>query len=296
MTKVPAEGARDAAPKSESEAVTVSADPHLKSGTPLGLGVLGEELRDEKPISPAMMIDAIGGWRGILDSGLPSLIFVFVFLFNGHVLPVAIWAAVISGVLIAALRLFRRQSIQQVISGFFGIALSAFIASKTGQAEDFFLPGILLSGAFGFVYLLSILVKWPLVGVVVGSAIGDPTGWRKDAELTRAYRAATWIWVGMYVIKLSIQLPLYFLGMVGALGFTKIALGYPMIALACWFSYLLIRKPLHAHRMRLRAAEAGAKADTDAGADAGDDVLAGTEAATESQAATESKAGPQDAS
>ncbi len=91
----------------------------------------------------------MGGWRGLLDSSLPSALFLVVYVVDGQQLAPAIWAAVAAGVVIAILRLVRRQSIQQVASGFIGVAFCAWLASRTGRAEDFYLPGLITNVAYG---------------------------------------------------------------------------------------------------------------------------------------------------
>lgn len=217
---------------------------------PEALDELGEDLKEDKVLNPNMFAAAIGGWRGVFDSSLPSAAFIVVYLLNGHVLTPAIWVAVGAGVLIAILRIVRRQSLQQIISGLFGVALSAYIASRTDSAVGFFLPAILFNSAYGLAFLFSGIIRWPLIGLIVGASTGDFTGWRKDPALRRACALANWLWVAMYAIKLAIQLPLYFLGLVGPLGVSKIALGYPPMILVGWLSYRMVKGPMSAAKAR----------------------------------------------
>src|SRR5690606_4115942 len=108
----------------------------------------------------------------------------------------------------------------------------AFFAMRSGRAEDAFLPGMLLSGAYLVGTLVSILVRWPAVGFLVGAgdprAAEDPFGWRRDKGMVRVCSRLTWVLVGLYVVRLSIQVPLYLAGQVAALGVAKIALGWPL--------------------------------------------------------------------
>ncbi|MFZ1853588.1 MAG: DUF3159 domain-containing protein, partial [Candidatus Nanopelagicales bacterium] len=101
---------------------------------PPALEAITEDLREDASIEGTMFSKAIGGWRGIIDSSLPALVFLLVYLLDKTDLKRAVWSAVIAGILIAAWRLFRRQSIQQVLAGFVGVAISAFLAAKTGNA------------------------------------------------------------------------------------------------------------------------------------------------------------------
>jgi hypothetical protein len=188
------------------------------------------------------MANAIGGWRGVIDSSLPGVVFVIAYLVDGSNLTPAIWAAVVTGALIAVLRLARKQSLQQVISGFVGIAFAAWLASRTGRAQDFYLPGLLLSGGYAVAFLVSILVGHPLVGYAVGAATGDLTGWRSVPEQRRAYTLATWFFVAQYALRIAVLVPLYLAGAVAALGIMKVILGYPMLALAAYLSFRVISK------------------------------------------------------
>jgi hypothetical protein len=191
-----------------------------------------------------MLDQAIGGWRGMIDSGLPAAVFVVVYLITAQQLQPAVIAALITGVVIAALRLARRESLQQVVAGFFGVAISAFVATRTGKAENYFLIGILINIAYMLVYAVSCLVRWPLLGLIVGYVRGDATGWRADPRQYRAYSTASWIWVAMFGLRLVIQLPMYFAGAVGMLGVAKLALGWPLFLLAAYLSYRIIHPVL----------------------------------------------------
>ncbi|NQU37581.1 MAG: DUF3159 domain-containing protein [Actinobacteria bacterium] len=232
--------------------------PSRATGMPLPgpLSSLGEELRTDVPIQSNMLANAIGGWRGIIDSSLPSLMFIIAYLVTGQNLITAIWTAIGAGAIIAIWRLLRRQSLQQILGGFGGVAISAFVAARTGEAANFFLPGLLINAAYGMAFVISNLARWPLIGLAVGAATGDATGWRKDPVLTRAYRLVTWVWAGMFALRLAIQLPLYFAGLVGALGVAKIALGWPIMLLVGLWSYRIIKPALAgAHARRQESTE-----------------------------------------
>ncbi len=231
-------------------------DSSAASSMPLPgpIGSLGEELRTDVPIPSGKLAAAIGGWRGIIDSSLPSLVFIITYLVTSQNLTIALWCALGAGAAIAIWRLLRRQSLQQVLGGFGGVALSAFIAGKTGNAVDFFLPGLLINLAYGSAFALSNLVRWPLIGLGVGAATGDISGWRNDPQLRRTYVIATWLWAGMFAFKLAVQLPLYFAEMVGALGVAKIVLGWPLMLLVGLVTYRLVKPALAGYHERQHAA------------------------------------------
>jgi hypothetical protein len=188
------------------------------------------------------LLDALGGPQGIADSSLPALAFVLVYTFNGNEISSAAWVAVGLGALITVFRVLRRERLQFAVAGFAGVALAAFIASKTGKAEDFFLPGLLLNAAYAIAYLVSIAVRWPLIGVIVGPLGGEGMAWRKDPEQVRLYSRASWIWVGVFALRLAVQLPLYLAGALLALGIAKTAMGLPIFLLAIWLTFLVLRR------------------------------------------------------
>jgi hypothetical protein len=199
------------------------------------------ELRGDAPVERQMLTRAIGGWRGVIDSALPAIVFITVYALNGQILAPAVWAAVGVGGVIMSWRLLRRQPLTQVVGGFAGVAISALVATRTGQAEDFFLPGLLVNAAYFTVCLVSVLVGWPALGLLLGGLNGSFTRWRSLPEQRRAFAAATWIWVGVFGSRLLVQLPLYFAEQTSALGIAKIVMGWPLFLLGAWLTFLLLR-------------------------------------------------------
>ena len=143
----------------------------------------------------------------------------------------------------AVARLIRRESPQNVISGIIGVGFAAFIATRSGKAEDFFLPGLLANAAYATAFLVSIFVGWPLVGVLVGLLTGDGNSWRGDPVRTRLFVWATWVWVVLFSLRLVVQLPLYLAGDVVALGVARTAMGLPLFALGLWITWRIVHRP-----------------------------------------------------
>ena len=188
------------------------------------------------------LLEEIGGPQGVADSSIPAIVFVAVYTLGGSDISLSGLCAVGSGVLIGALRLYKGESLRFALAGFVGVAVAAFIASRTGRAEDFFLPGLLLNAGYAAAYLVSILVRWPLLGVILGPATGNGMAWRKDPDQVRAYSLASWIWVGVFGARLAVQLPFYLAGSLVALGIAKTAMGLPVFALGVWLSYLILKR------------------------------------------------------
>lgn len=196
-----------------------------------------EDVRQE-----ALLLErAIGGWRGIIDSGVPTAVFVVAYIVTGQELRSSLIAAIVAGGLIAAWRLVRREPLTQIGAGFVGLLFSAWFASRTQNASDVYLPGMLTNLGYGTAFLVSILVRWPLIGIAMGFLTGDGTAWRQDADLRRVYAAASWIWVGLFYSRLLVQTPMYLAGWVEVQGVVKIVMGYPLFLAAAYFTYLVLR-------------------------------------------------------
>ena len=191
----------------------------------------------------------------MIDSGVPTLVFVVAYVITGQDLAPSVIAAVVAGLLIVVWRLIRHQPLQQVLAGFVGVLISAAVAKYTGRAENYFLPGFLQNLGYGLAFLISILVRWPLLGVAMGYLTGEGTSWRRDPQLRRVYAAASWIWVALFFGRLAVQVPLYFAGAIGALGVVKIVMGVPLYVAAAYFTYRLLAPVYRAKRAHADEAE-----------------------------------------
>ena len=183
---------------------------------------------------------ALGGWRGIIDSGVPAAAFLIAYVVDNEQLTRAVVLAVIAGFILGIWRVVRKQSIQQVVTGFVGLAIAAAFTAWTGRAENFFLPGIITNLAYGSAFLISILVRWPLLGVIMGFLTGIGSTWRTNTQLRRVFTAASWIWVGLFFGRLAVQVPLYLAGEVAALGVVRIVLGWPAFLAAGYVTYRVL--------------------------------------------------------
>ena len=186
------------------------------------------------------IVNALGGTRGLIDNGVPSIIFLILFNIK-HELRSAIYAAIISSALLAIWRLVKRDTLQHAISGFIGILICAWFAKQGGQAKDYYIPSFIKNSAYAFVYASGNLIGWPILGIVIGPIIGENLEWRKVPERIRVYTLAGWIWVGMFLLRLAIMYPLYQANQLNALGIASIALGYPLFLLTIWWTWLIIK-------------------------------------------------------
>jgi hypothetical protein len=191
--------------------------------------------------TPPPLVEAVGGALGLAESVLPSAAFVATYTATGQQTQPALIAAVVLGAFFGIARVVRGQTAQFALAGLVGIAISAYVVSRTGRAEDFFLPGLLANAGYALAYTSSIAVRWPLVGVLIAIASKSGMEWRRDPARVRAYSRATWVWVGLFSLRLAVQLPLYLTGAVVALGVTRVAMGVPLFVVGIWLSWLILR-------------------------------------------------------
>jgi len=228
-----------------------------------------------------LVLEQLGGWRGMLDASLPTVAFVIANAIGG--LFAGVWAALGMALAVFALRLVRRESVQQAFSGLFAVGIAVAIAAFSGQARDFFAFGILRNAVLAVALLGSVLVRWPLIGVLaeflapshLGSMSGhslrglrggsgaakaaepvpgerpaDPEPelhWRRDRRVLRAYAWLTVLWGGTFLLKVGVSWLLYQHNDVALLGTTSLLLGLPVTAVELAVTLWVIAR-LHRHR------------------------------------------------
>jgi hypothetical protein len=183
---------------------------------------------------------AVGGPRGMIEAVVPMTLFSVVFGV-GASMRTALVAAVVPALAFAVWRLASRQPLTHAISGLVGIAIGAYLAMRTGRAENFVLPSLVKNSVQAVVFGVSALTRWPLVGLVLGLVRGEGLNWRRDVPRLRAYRRATWVWCGMFVVRLAVQVPLWLAGAAAALGFANVLLGLPLFGAVLWLTWWLVR-------------------------------------------------------
>ena len=188
------------------------------------------------------VLNALGGKKGLIDSGLPSLVFLIVFNLSGKNITSAIYAAIGLSIVLTFIRIVKRETVEHAFSGLIGVGVCAFIARRSGNAADFYLPGLWINAGYALLYALTNLFKWPLLGVVLGPILGENLLWRKDPARLKAYTKAGWLWVGMFAARLIVQYPLYQSGNVNLLGTARLLMGYPLFILTAWGTWLILRK------------------------------------------------------
>jgi hypothetical protein len=204
------------------------------------------------------LLEQMGGISGLVYSSLPVVVFVLANAIFG--LMPAIWSALGASVVVGAVLVARKGSIQPAISAVFGVGIAAFIAYRTGSAKGFFLFGIWQSLVYGGAFLLSIIVRWPLAGVIWSLLNGQGTSWRKDKASVRDYDIATLVWALVFGARFVVQRWLYDEASVGWLAFARIAMGYPLMAIALLVTVWAVRRS----DKRFKAAQDAAEAENEA--------------------------------
>jgi hypothetical protein len=203
-----------------------------------------DEKVDVREVYRTQLVASIGGWQGMLVAGLPAVVFVIVNATAG--LRPGIIAAISTGVALTAYRLVRKQSVQQALSGLFGVLIAALIAARTGQARGYFLFGIWQSFVYAVPFVLSVLVRRPLVGLAyefLDPTPGeDATPWHRRRGLLVAYTIATLIGAALFLARGFVQLALYGDNATGWLAFARIAMGYPLFVLAFGAAWWVVRR------------------------------------------------------
>lgn len=184
---------------------------------------------------------AVGGVRGIVEGVLPALVFVVAFVATDD-LAVALVGALLVVVALVVARLIQRGTLLQSLAGFGGVLIGLVWAWRSGEASDYFLWGFVVNAAYLAAFLISLVVRRPLVGLAVGLFTNTLGTWRESPRY-RMYVVASWIWVGVFAARLALQIPLYLADDVAWLGTARLMMGVPLFALAAYFTWLLVRAP-----------------------------------------------------
>ena len=200
---------------------------------------LGQVAPGEVPTA-ASLLRAVGGGRGLIESILPGLGFLVIYTLTKS-LVLSVLAPVALALVFVIVRLATKTALTQAFAGIAGIALSALLALLTGKAEANFIPGIIINVVSLSVLLVSILIRWPLIGVIFGFLTNDGFLWRTTKAKRRVLYLATWLWAFLFALRLAVEVPLYLAGNTELLAGAKLILGVPLYAGMLWVTWLLVR-------------------------------------------------------
>lgn len=188
--------------------------------------------------------DALGGTRGVIEATAPGLVFVVVYVATRALVPTLISASCVA-LLACVIRLVQRQGLQQALSGLFGVAIGVIFAAATGRGENYFVWGIATNVAMALAFALSVLLRRGLVAQFYSPLTGLAKGWQSDptyADLRRSCSLLTWMWAGIFALRVAVQAPLWLSGQVAALGVAKLILGLPLFGLGAWATWWGLRR------------------------------------------------------
>ena len=129
---------------------------------------------------------------------------------------------------------------QPAISGFIGVGISALIAYMVGESKGYFLLGIWTSLFWVIVFTVSILIRRPVVGYISGLVNSHDRAWRGLRRAVVAFDIATFVWVLVFTSRFVVQHHLYDADQTSWLGVARIAMGWPLTAVAALVTYLAI--------------------------------------------------------
>ncbi|MCA1675106.1 MAG: DUF3159 domain-containing protein [Actinobacteria bacterium] len=206
-----------------------------------------------RPNAPESLTGLLGGRRAALDATAPALAFVAGWLVAGRSLSWGAVAALVTAGAVAALRWQRGDRPLAALIGLLGVSVAVLIALYTGRAADFFLAQLASNVASALVWAVSVLARWPLLGVIVGGLLGQWSAWRQDPVLLRAYSLASWVWVGQYLIRIMVFAQLWAADAVQALGVARVVLSWPLVAACVAVSGTVLIRALPPDHPGLRA-------------------------------------------
>jgi hypothetical protein len=189
------------------------------------------------------VLKSAGGLQGIAESILPGLVFLIAFTIDRENLTLAVIASLAVAAAFTVARLVQRKPLTQALAGFIGVGLSAWLATSTGKAENFYVLGFFTNLGYILAMAISVAVRWPIAGLLFGFIRNEGLEWRKDPKRVKAYAIGTWVIVAVLVLRLVVQVPLYFMGDQGfaALATTRLLMGAPLYILGVWIAWLLTR-------------------------------------------------------
>ncbi|MCR6713258.1 MAG: DUF3159 domain-containing protein [Demequina sp.] len=184
--------------------------------------------------------DAIGGWRGLIETALPGIVYVVVVTITKTWMAPTIAALAVVALLVIV-RLIQHAPITQALAGVVGVLIGAVWAWRTGNATGFYGWGLITNAAYLVGLLISMAVRWPIAGVVMGLVHGTGSAWRTEPGSMRRAQLGTAVLSAMFALRLAVQVPLYLADQAAVLGTMKLVMGTPLFALTLWVVWLIVR-------------------------------------------------------
>ncbi len=188
-------------------------------------------------------IKTAGGILGIISSILPTIVFISIFIVVAN-LFIAICGAISIAIFLALINYFVHKSFSQLFFGLTGVIICAFWVWNTGQAKDFFALGILLNIVYMLVFIISMLFRIPIIGLIIEFVLHQSLSWRKNPLKYRTYANVTLLWIFMFALRTVVKVPLYFLSYLTTLAIAHIVLSVPLYVVILYFSWIMLKNTI----------------------------------------------------
>lgn len=207
-----------------------------------GLGALAGE---SAPSGDALL-KAMGGVRGVCEAVLPGLAFIVLYTvlitpLPDAAVPIALGASVLIALVFTVWRVIAKENVTQAVAGLIGVGASAILAIATNRPVNNFALGLGIDGLYGLAFLVSVLVRWPIIGIAVGYLYGEGVAWRKHKATYRVAVISTLLWLALFVARLVVQIPLFLAGNTPALAIAHLVMGVPLYVPVLLVTWLLVR-------------------------------------------------------
>ncbi|WP_244789652.1 DUF3159 domain-containing protein [Streptomyces sp. BJ20] len=197
---------------------------------------------DARAVTEAALFEAFGGVRGMVETVLPGLLFVSIYTVNKN-LHMSALAALGVALVMVVVRLARRDTVKHAFSGVFGVGFGVVFAMMTGNAKDFYLPGMLYTLGLALAYIVTAMAGVPLIGLMLGPVFKENLSWRtRNPGRKKAYIKASWAWGLILLAKCAILFPLYWWADTTQLGWVLVALKIPPFLLAVYLTWVFLAK------------------------------------------------------
>ena len=195
-------------------------------------GLAGEAL------SKDAVLESVGGVRGITEALVPGMLYLVTFALTQQVM-LSVVVPVLAATAAIVLRLAQRKKVMPAIAGLIGVVACSLTTILTGNPEDYFLPGLVTNSLWFLGLLVSVLLRWPLLGFVLGFLSNDTKGWRANQKLRGLAYLTTYLWMALFALRLLVQVPLFLADRTEWLGIARLTMGVPLFALAVILTWML---------------------------------------------------------
>jgi len=234
------DGTRAAGDAASDESLSTALGAAAAKNT--GLGALA----GEKAPSGDALLRAMGGVRGLCEAVLPGVAFIVLYTalmtpLPDVAVPVALGASVLIALVFTVWRVVAKENVTQAVAGLIGVGASAILAIATNRPSNNFLLGLGIDGLYGLAFLVSVLVRWPIIGIAVGYLYGEGVEWRKHKATYRVAVLSTLLWLALFVARLLVQVPLFLADNTPALAIAHLVMGVPLYVPVLLVTWLLVR-------------------------------------------------------